>query len=306
MGEIWQKLGGDPCPACLGLTTPTSITVEGDGATRRLERCTGCGSQSWSTQARGAATSTYWEDYKAFDLYGEPLVQAAYHARYERAHAAMTSALGRAPQRILDFGGGIGNYADWLEQRGVATLTVDADQGAVEAARARGLRACVTDELEATADPAGYDVVTLWDVIEHIEDPAILLASVLAHVAPGGLVFLETPDAGFPLRWAVRAGHSVTNGRLDLTSPLYYWEHKVYFTRDGLRTLLARVGFGEVWGERWTSPRAKMVNIFDREGGGDNKPGFYRMLAKAYPLASQAVELTGGGNKQVVIARRAT
>jgi SAM-dependent methyltransferase len=299
------RLVGHECLACLGLTEPTSITVEGDGGIRRLERCIGCGSQSWSTDARGAATSTYWEDYK-FDLYSAPDVRAAYHRRYERSTAAMTMVLGQAPERVLDYGGGIGNYAAWLEEQGVVTLTMDTDQGAVQAARARGLRACVAEELATAADPAGYDVVTLWDVIEHTEQPAELLATALAHVAPGGIVFLETPDAGFPLRWAVRAVHRATGGRLDLTSPLFYWEHKIYLTREGLRTLLARTGFGEVWTERWTSPQSKMVSIFGRESGGDNQPSLYRALARVYPLASKAVELAGGGNKQIVIARRAT
>jgi hypothetical protein len=36
---------------------------------------------------------------------------------------------------------------------------------------------------------------------------------------------------------------------------------KIYLTREGLRTLLARTGFGEVWTERWTSPQSKMTRM---------------------------------------------
>ena len=254
---------------------------------------------------RGEATSTYWEGYKV-DLYNAPDTQAAYHARYERAYAAMSEALGRAPQRVLDYGGGIGNYAAWLAERGSATLTIDTDEAAVEAAQARGLHACIAERLAAAADPAGYDVVALWDVIEHTDEPAELLATALRYVSPGGIAFLETPDAGFLLRGAVRAAHRASRGRLDLTSPLYYWEHKVYLTLQGLRTLLARTGFGVVWTDRWTSPRAKMVNIFVRESHKDSQPGLNRALARAYPLASASFDLLGGGNKLVVIARRET
>jgi SAM-dependent methyltransferase len=296
--------GRHRCPACLCVTKPTSVTVDGDGTLRRLERCTGCGSQSWSATARGVTTSTYWKGHKAFDLYSSPETRAAYHQRYRRAHAAMTKVLGRQPQRVLDYGGGIGNYAAWLEGQGIETLTLDTDQGAVDAARGRGLNACLPEELATAADPNGYDVVTLWDVIEHTDQPADLLAAAFGHVAPGGIAFLETPDGGFPLRAAVRAAHRASGGRLDLTSPMYYWEHKTYLTRQGLRILLARNGFAEMWAERWTSPRAKMVKIFDREGGGANRPNLYRALARIYPLASEVVELVGGGNKQIVIARR--
>jgi hypothetical protein len=70
--------------------------------------------------------------------------------------------------------------------------------------------------------------------------------------------------------------------------------------------LLARTGFAETWSERWTSPREKMVKIFDREGSGADRSSLYRALARIYPLASEVVELLGGGNKQIVIARRVT
>ncbi|SEH46425.1 Methyltransferase domain-containing protein [Mycolicibacterium rutilum] len=297
--------GAPTCPACLGITEPTTITVTAEGALRRLHRCIGCGSQSWSGGEH--AVSTYWEGYKgiqAFDLYKNPETIAAYHARYAKAYDAMVEALGRAPTRVLDYGGGIGNYAAWLEGKNVATLTMDADEAAVEAAKGRGLHACLPEGASSQAEDGGFDAVTLWDVVEHTNEPVDLLASALKYVAPGGITFLETPDAGFLLRTAVRASHRASRGHLDASAPLYYWEHKVYLTLQGLRTLLARNGFGIVWVDRWTSPRGKMVNIFDRESEGDSQPGLYRAMARAYPIASAAVEFFGGGNKLVVVARR--
>lgn len=43
---------------------------------------------------------------------------------------------------------------------------------------------------------APVDVITCWDVIEHVEDPAAALAAMRAHLNPGGWLFLSTPDAG--------------------------------------------------------------------------------------------------------------
>ena len=43
----------------------------------------------------------------------------------------------------------------------------------------------------STAD-ATYDIVTLWDVIEHVEDPLGLLISAMAHLRPGGWLVVET------------------------------------------------------------------------------------------------------------------
>lgn len=40
------------------------------------------------------------------------------------------------------------------------------------------------------------DVITCWDVIEHVEDPARAIAEMTARLRPGGWLFLSTPDAG--------------------------------------------------------------------------------------------------------------
>ena len=50
-------------------------------------------------------------------------------------------------------------------------------------------------------DPADYEtsrfrVVALWDVIEHVEEPAKLLGDIARLVAPGGWVALSTPNFG--------------------------------------------------------------------------------------------------------------
>lgn len=39
------------------------------------------------------------------------------------------------------------------------------------------------------------DVITCWDVIEHVEDPSAAIRAMAAHLKPGGWMFLSTPDA---------------------------------------------------------------------------------------------------------------
>ena len=113
---------------------------------------------------------------------------------------------------------------------------------------------------------AGSTWWTLWDVIEHTSEPAILLEQACAALAPGGALFFETPDARFPLRKGTLGMHRATGGRVDRTGALYYWEHKVYFTESGLRRLLDRHGMRTVAVERWTSPRAKMTKLLADPG----------------------------------------
>ena len=49
---------------------------------------------------------------------------------------------------------------------------------------------------DAALPAASFDIVTLWDVIEHVADPAGLLAEVARVLAPGGRVVLTTGDWG--------------------------------------------------------------------------------------------------------------
>lgn len=62
-----------------------------------------------------------------------------------------------------------------------------------------------------TFAPESFDVVTLWDVIEHLPDPHATLRLIWRVMAPGGLLILKTPNADglYPrasLRLAARLG----------------------------------------------------------------------------------------------------
>ena len=77
-----------------------------------------------------------------------------------------------------------------------------------------------------------YDVVTMWDVIEHLPDPASTLRAVHSALRPGGVFAVTTMDvdALFPRvagrRW-----------------PWYMQMHLVYFSRRTLGEMLRRSGF---------------------------------------------------------------
>src|SRR5215213_8572010 len=98
------------CPACSASGDPHPLVVEGR---YRLIRCLACRSQYFRPDpdlgaADSRAGSEYWENYK-FDLYGSPVIQAAFGARYNRV-------LDRAREHvvpllsILDIGCGVGNF----------------------------------------------------------------------------------------------------------------------------------------------------------------------------------------------------
>ncbi len=90
---------------------------------------------------------------------------------------------------------------------------------------------------ELPGDLAGpYDAVTLWDVIEHVPDPHAALVALRGTLAPGGLLFLSTPDTGARIARAMGA-------RWHYLDPV---QHIVLFDRENLGRMLRDAGFETV------------------------------------------------------------
>jgi 2-polyprenyl-3-methyl-5-hydroxy-6-metoxy-1,4-benzoquinol methylase len=77
-----------------------------------------------------------------------------------------------------------------------------------------------------------FDVVTLWDVIEHTPDPSRLILRVGELIRPGGLLIVNYPDIG---SWIAQL--------LGRKWPFLSSVHLYYFTRHTMRSFLERHGF---------------------------------------------------------------
>jgi methionine biosynthesis protein MetW len=100
---------------------------------------------------------------------------------------------------VLDIGCACGNLALALERdRGCRVLGIDIDRDAVAVARSQGVEAVVADltarsVLEVIGDRR-FDVIILADVLEHLVDPAGVLAPLVAALGPGGRVLCSFPN----------------------------------------------------------------------------------------------------------------
>jgi SAM-dependent methyltransferase len=100
-----------------------------------------------------------------------------------------------APLRALEVGAGTGVVRDQLEAHtswvvDIADLCFEA-LAAAAAGRGRHLYYDVTEEHPAFKE--GYDVVVLFDVLEHIEETRTFVGAVMRHVRPGGHVLVNVP-----------------------------------------------------------------------------------------------------------------
>src|SRR6478672_4372219 len=107
----------------------------------------------------------------------------------------------RAPlegKSARDVGCGAGLLAEPLARLGAKVTGIDAAPELIAVARdhaaAQGLaidyRAGDVQELDGQ-----FDLVTSMEVIEHVADPAAFVKALAERLAPGGLLFLSTPNA---------------------------------------------------------------------------------------------------------------
>lgn len=109
---------------------------------------------------------------------------------------------GRAGLRLLDFGCGTGTMALHLARFG-EVHAVDRDEQAVAYCRERGVPR--VEQLEDDGlpfDDASFDVVTTFDVLEHIDDDLAAMTELRRVLKPGGTLLCAVP--AFPFLWGAQ------------------------------------------------------------------------------------------------------
>lgn len=97
--------------------------------------------------------------------------------------------------RLLDVGCSTGEFLDFAANRGWEVKGCELAQHTAEIARRR----CRCEVRCATFEESGFedgffDVVTMWDVIEHLFDPGRALEEAWRVLRPGGLLAFITPN----------------------------------------------------------------------------------------------------------------
>jgi 2-polyprenyl-3-methyl-5-hydroxy-6-metoxy-1,4-benzoquinol methylase len=232
--EALTTRGGTACPACGAAARPRI-----DLGDFRLFACAGCGCWSSDALVRGARTSF------------EP---AAYFANADADRGRWEDLLRRAnladavPKRVLDVGCGTGDFLGFVSRRAPSTERCGIELDPVRAAAARRADPHATIAVgtvsDALASLAGdFDLITLWDVFEHLADPAQALAALGARLAPGGSLFVQTIHEESVVPRIGRALYAVSLGRWrGPARRTHEPHHLVFFSREGLRRLAARAG----------------------------------------------------------------
>lgn len=135
-------------------------------------------------------------------------------------------------RNIFDVGAATGYFLDIAKSSGWKTYGSEISAYALEEARKRG-HVMVEGSIVGTNIEEQMNAVTLWDVLEHVDDPRAYLARVHAMLEDGGALAINTVDRSS--LWA-----RIMGSRWHLIVPP---EHLNYFSPKNLEMLLRETGF---------------------------------------------------------------
>ncbi len=104
-----------------------------------------------------------------------------------------------AGKKVVDIGCGGGILAESMSKKGATVTGIDLSEKALKVADLHSLESGVQVRYEliaaedlAAREPGNYDVVTCMEMLEHVPDPAAIVAACAQLVKPGGHVFFST------------------------------------------------------------------------------------------------------------------
>ncbi len=151
-----------------------------------------------------------------------------YGRELERIEALCTG------RELLDVGSYTGFLLEQARERGWRVQGVEPSKWAADYARSTLGVPVFNGPIESYAPPPGrsFDLVTLWDVLEHLSDPVGVLHHIRGLLAPDGLLAFTTHNLDAPLARIMRSRY-----------PFFMEMHTVHLSGRTRDLLLEKAGF---------------------------------------------------------------
>lgn len=217
------------CPVCGNAT----LSEDKVGRTPIL-RCTTCNVAVTPHELRSVNESRFYEDAYVMTPSSRASVQQFRYSRYPEYVRLLSeiSALRPSPGRWLDIGCGSGEFLEECRHAGYEVEGVEVSSKSANEAKRAGI--IIHRALHEVEGP--LDVVSMWHVLEHLQEPRETLQSVRSLIRPDGVLCIRVPN--FSGRWS------------RILSDHWVWfqphQHTVHFGPDSLRRLLDETGFSVI------------------------------------------------------------
>jgi SAM-dependent methyltransferase len=175
--SLWRELGKEFPPEALAGIDENSNVI--------LWRCADCGFELFDPSLAG--NSLFYQCLESPDYYCPTRPEFARTVRFAVKQGLMN---------VLDVGCGAGAFLDQARKAGLQTFGLELNPSAAEKARAKGhvIFDRLLPEVPADACPGGFDLITLFQVLEHVPNPVDILKQASARLKPGGYISIAVPS----------------------------------------------------------------------------------------------------------------
>jgi SAM-dependent methyltransferase len=193
--------------------------------------------------------------------------------------------------RLLDYGCAVGLFVKVAEDAGWQAIGYERSEWAVRYGReSLGVDIVHGEGRAPSSFEQEFDVVTMWDVLEHLEHPRQILASIARWLKPGGLLALNTIN-----RSSIGAQIAGEHWR-HLAPP----HHLQYFSRGSLTRLLKDGGFQPL-----SAQSTGVMLLADRRNAELSRPaGIVEALCTHWRITSLATWLNLRDEIEILAIRR--
>ena len=192
---------------------------------------------------------------------------------------------------ILDVGCGSGYFLDCAKEKGAICYGLEiADDIRQWVSRQLGIKV-FSRPIEELASDTKFDVITMFDLIEHVERPAELLLHAHRLLKNGGHVFFYTPNFD-------SFGIKVMQDQSNLISPA---AHLLFFTSESLQYVLNKVGFQVVYSATRGLDIADIISMFE-----SNRDTDISFIETWKEHLQAMIDYAGCGNSLRMIATKPT
>lgn len=265
-----DKVCSIPCNLCGGKEVAILSNRSRSGKPLQTVVCRACG-LVWSDPRPYEARRFYEEEYRLS-------YKQTYSPRPKHVLRAGKVALSRfekiarllsGRKAVLDVGTGGGEFAYLLQALGHSVSGVEPNRGyADHSIREYGLKVEVGFVQDAVFTPESFDIVTIWHVLEHTEDPGRVLSLLRSWLKVDGMLVVEVPNV---------------ESTCQAPKSTFHEAHLYNFNVVSLRRLAKKHGMHEAW------------HLISRDGG-----NITMFLTRTHPTLEEPFEASIPGNYEWV------
>jgi 2-polyprenyl-3-methyl-5-hydroxy-6-metoxy-1,4-benzoquinol methylase len=245
----------DICPACSLYADKSDVTING----YKIVKCNNCYLRFVSNYQllKGA---DYNDFYSPGDAYNSHLEEASklisgQQVLLPRARRVALRQIAKLkPSPLLEIGCGVGSFLSYIEKMGIESYGIDISENAISLAAKHLKCSLFSGTLTDKVFPGKFfEVITLWEVLEHVIDLRGLMSELYQRLVPGGWIFLSTPN--YDSKWLWKDLPNDPRSRPPV--------HVTFWNKYSLKNYLLTLGFNDVTVRHFSIPASAANRSFN-------------------------------------------